>query len=368
MELTQQLDAAEDLIEHRRSDDAEALLESVADRLQQTEADDLLRVRVASISLARRNHQGLPPAPSDPAVEQSCHALLRRADAAGIHEVVHLYNRQVVSRLNVFDLESADERVRALIEWRGASESFTPEDLDSLPVMDWDLGALYGTLGQVEAISAHAEGDLERLDAAIRWFGEARRRFRERDDLMRQDVYLAHAWVERVRLGGTLPAAGRAHLERVIAAAGDDVAALNSAQGSEVAWGKRFRIAVALKAGAITGMPIPWLNPLIEHLRVFCAETPVPHPYTNIIGWTLVLRSSAPKEVRRALERMAETARSSLGRWVALVMREMSKDAPDREMIRRRLPVQLRGWWEAADLDARLSEGRVDRVLPFNYA
>jgi len=53
-------------------------------------------------------------------------------------------------------------------------------------------------------------------------------RFSEPDDQMRRGVYLAHAWVELVRLGAALPGGGARHLSGLIVEAERDVSALLS--------------------------------------------------------------------------------------------------------------------------------------------
>ena len=355
------VDQAEDLVSWRRdTEGAEVLLARAEELCAASEVPargrDLVAARCESLRLAIRNHQGLPPRPVDRA---RLGRLAADPDGEVRDAIVHLYNRQVVARTNLLDLEGAMAELEALLGERRGRQGWRPADLRDQPIRDYQLGALHGTMGLVWALTAHAEADLDYLDFAQSAFAEAHELFHDDGDRARHVTNQLHVLVERVRLGGVLDTACEQRLAELVACAPIDrlVAARTRSDWFDPA---AFHVAGALKASVVTGRRVPWLGELLQSLEPVQHDTRLRHPYIQLVGWTLLASPAAPKRLRSALEHTARhPAADDLLRWLAdSFLSPLSAPEP---------PARLEEWWST---HSPAGAPRVGPVcwLPFNYA
>jgi len=353
------LDLAEEAVERRRDDvRAEELVgraEALTDGAGLDQATrDRLDARAESVRLAVRNHRGEPPTPID---RERVHRLLAGADASGRDVAVHLLNRRAVASTNVLDLERARAEVEPLVEQRDRAGELRLASGWQARVRDYQLGALHGTLGMIEALSAHAYAEPDLLDEAQAHFDAATGYFTEDDDRDRHVTNTLHTLVERVRLGGELTAAQRARLEALVEES--PVELLAGKASTDRPWHPAsFRVAAAVKACAVLGLRVPWTGQLLQALSFISEDTRLVHPYPGLVGWTLLCVQAAPRRLRRSLELTAQHEDSEpLIRWISSSFLE-----PE---LPRAPGGSAQAWWD--ELDAGERSGPV-WWLPFNFA
>lgn len=357
------LDQAEAAIAQRRDNDAaETLIAAARARAKGARlrgiAWDMVDARAEGIQLSIRNHDGEPPRPADSEI-----ARLRRlwdsGQPAARELAVRLANRLAVSHTNVLDLDGARAVLSRVLPPRETALKTAPYAADRSSVRDYTLGALHGTVGLVEALTAHAFNDAEHLDVAALSFQEAMSCLYEEDDLERHRTNLMHVLVERVRLGAALTTDQAAQLDHLI-----DTTTIEPllGEGDEpVRWHLgAFRVAAALKACALIGRRPPWAPLVLRALRAVDQSTVLKHPYPQLVGWATRIDPTAPRRWRAALERTRTASGTApLLAWICTSFLEPVSPSPP--------PAELQPWWNTYGIAAMNRTGPA-WWLPFNYA
>ncbi len=149
----------------------------------------LLDLYLAGIALAIANHSGAVVDPADMLPSRLLEEALASA-GADQRRAIEYANRIAVRAMNALDFDDAWEQLDTLRE----------RFIGKTQMRDEALGALLGSLGQAYGLMASCSRDLALLDEAELCFRAAKEHFEAEDDRQRQDVYLVHVSVERVRL------------------------------------------------------------------------------------------------------------------------------------------------------------------------
>lgn len=157
----------------------------------------MIALYLACIELALDNHAGSTASVegSDAGVSRELLSAAFLSSGVDHRMAIEYSNRVVVRATNRLEFDQAWERILDLKELFVGNSALHDEA----------LGALLGTLGQTYGLIAGRDNDQGLLDDAEECFHAARGHFELPDDTLRQDVYLLHTAVARLRLAPAVP-------------------------------------------------------------------------------------------------------------------------------------------------------------------
>lgn len=374
--------------ERRELDQAAALAVLAASLLDEREwrkgldGDEHARLSLDgdSVRLAVANHRGLP-LPSwfeEAAVRQRSGRLI--ASAAHHDAVALLHNRAAVNALNRFAFGEAADGAQALVGLLRSERGGYQDLFGGSAPPSWQYGALLGTLGQALALHGHSSADSARVERAIECFIEAGHQFDAPADKLRQCSYLAHAYLDLVRLAGdkALPAAWLDMLGMFGAELDEDVAGFCAAPTGPAAWRQAFGVHVRLKEAWILGETPEWAAGLARSLRTGLSPGPLTHPMQQVCGLLALLLDLPSSDPLVAAVQATADAGSSLvnviARTYALDLRARFRAVTAETLSRfdAALPDWLRAGWQAQGIPDALARARAQdtpfvEALPFYY-
>lgn len=331
-----------------------------------------------SVRLAITNHRGQPlPVWLDVAEAKRRSGRLW-GEAMHQDAIALLHNRLAVNALNRFAFAEAVEGTEPLVRLLAQSAALGSEVFGQ-QTASWQLGALHGTRGQALAMQGFVEGNTALLERGIDEFFAAAKHFTAPADKLRQCSYIAHAFIDRVRLdeGGTFPEEWANIIEMMGEELDADVKGFCSDPWGVDAGRQAFGVHVRLKEAWVLGKSPGWAPELVKNFSLGITETPLRHPMQQIAGLlSLLLELPATHPLATAV---ARTAASGEG-LVELIARVYAVDiaaaggtptAAALADLDGSVPGWLRAGWDGARMPAAIQRaaetGAVVEVLPFNY-
>ena len=347
---------------------------------------DQWTLRATSNWILVRNHRGQVCA-REPRVEEAL-ALARRIKGNPRHweATATLLNYVTVNLHNALEFAEAERRLGADVDFYLGPGGAPPGAELGAP---W-IGALVGTHAQTKAFTAHDRFFADRgasLREALRQAREyseyASLHFSEREDLLRQETYRAHMFMQEAMLLGD-PAA--------LAAAGELLAATLSPEEavaeflgqfpSAAATVRAHRVGALLKHAWLGKARPAWVGSLEAGILRAAHALPEQHPYEQVVGY-LALLSNGPARARFR-GALRETGWRGLLRVIArcfdaqLEYDELRRVTPERlAELRAEARASLPAGWLSGQLHEELTRysdqggGRAPGplvLLPFNFS
>lgn len=321
----------------------------------------LLDLYLAGIALALANHAGKVVEEAELLPSGTIEAALRSA-GADQRRGIEYANRIAVRATNALDFEGAWAQLDTL------RERFIGE----AQLRDEALGALLGTLGQAYGLMACCAQDVGLLTDAEACFRSAKEHFDGEDDRQRQEVYLLHTAIARVRL---LP--DDAAFRSKLGAARDATEVMVRGAAS----GRRDYLAAAyLKAcHALGEQPKAYalcarqFSEAVPDVQAALRDRMI-HGLVCLSGWLLLSGGPAPRSAAQLLTAVRDQPGligTIAGVFLAAADRQQGQFGDEgRREILSSLSVKERTAWEKVGLCERLLKpgGELIEVVPFNFA
>lgn len=181
------------------------LTEKLLENLRKLPADQLETRRVQNLlfalynhKLSLHNHRG-EALPAWQIVQKVESSHFKPENIDDWRSEVSFYNRQAVARANVFDFEQGHEDLLPLLQTLEQNLKKVQKISKNSSLKDNLIGRLQGTIGQNYAFLAPHQP--EYFDKSEKMFKKAKSEFIKSGDLLRQETYLLHLYLDGLRTG-----------------------------------------------------------------------------------------------------------------------------------------------------------------------